>query len=80
MIFTATRKHPDNRYASMRELLADLDAMIGVSAGEVSERPPRVTPDVYAPSTERGSEALGILAEKFGRYATLPPGSRSDPR
>jgi hypothetical protein len=73
MILTATRKHPDNRYRDMQELVDDLDALIGVSAGEVSQRPPNVTPDAYAPSTSRGSEALAILAEKFGRYATLPP-------
>jgi eukaryotic-like serine/threonine-protein kinase len=73
MILTATRKHPDNRYLSMQELVDDLDALIGVSAGEVSQRQPRVVPDAYAPSTPRGSEALAILAEKFGRYATLPP-------
>jgi len=74
MILAAARKHPQNRYASMQELLSDLDVLIGVSPGEVSDRPMPVTPDVYAPSTERGSEALMILAEKFGRYATLPPG------
>lgn len=73
MILTATRKHPDNRYLDMQQLVDDLDALIGVSAGEVSQRPPRVSPDAYAPRTPRGSEALAILAEKFGRYATLPP-------
>jgi serine/threonine protein kinase len=73
MILTATRKHPDNRFGSMQELLDDLDALIGVTAAEVSERPQRVTPDVYAPKTASGSEALTILAEKFGRFATLPP-------
>jgi eukaryotic-like serine/threonine-protein kinase len=73
VILTATRKHPDNRYDSMHDLLADLDALIGVSEAEVSYRPPKVAPDAYAPSTTRGSEALTILAEKFGRYATLPP-------
>jgi serine/threonine protein kinase len=73
VILTATRKHPDNRYPGMQQLLDDLDALIGVSADEVSQRPPQVAPDAYTPRTERGSEALAILAEKFGRYATLPP-------
>jgi serine/threonine-protein kinase len=73
MILTATRKHPDNRYASMQDLLDDLDAIVGVSSGEVSQRPPPVAPDAYDPRTERGAEALGILAEKFGRFASLPP-------
>ncbi|HEY6078411.1 MAG TPA: serine/threonine-protein kinase [Polyangiaceae bacterium] len=73
MILTATHKHPDNRYADMQELLDDLDAVIGVSAREVSVRQRKVTPDIYLPSTERGAEALAILAEKFGPYASLPP-------
>jgi len=73
MILTATRKNPDNRYASMQQLVDDLDALVGVSSGEVSQRPPPVAPDTYAPRTERGREALAILAEKFGRYASVPP-------
>lgn len=73
MIFAATHKHPDNRYASMQPLLDDLDALIGVSTGEVQGRELQVSPDVYNPSTVRGSEALTILAQKFGRFATLPP-------
>jgi serine/threonine-protein kinase len=77
MIFAATRKHPDNRYPSMQALLDDLDALIGVSTGEVQGRAPQVTPDIYNPSTVRGSEALKILAEKFGKFATLPPGAPS---
>jgi eukaryotic-like serine/threonine-protein kinase len=73
MILAAARKHPDNRYASMQHLLDDLDALIGVSTGEMAPPEARIVPDVYAPSTERGSEALAVLAEKFGRFATLPP-------
>jgi eukaryotic-like serine/threonine-protein kinase len=73
MILTATRKNPANRYRDMQQLVDDLDALIGVSASEVSQRPPPVVPDAYSPSTPRGSEALAILAEKFGRYATIPP-------
>lgn len=78
MILTATRKHPQNRYPDMQALLDDLDSMVGVSDAEVSQRPPPVAPDAYSPRTTRGSEALGILAEKFGRYATLPP-QKQDP-
>ena len=73
MILASSRKHPDNRYADMQRLLDDLDALIGVTTGEVSVPAPRIVPDVYSPSTLRGTEALTILAEKFGRYATLPP-------
>lgn len=73
MILTATRKHPGNRYPDMQALLDDLDSMVGVSEAEVSQRPPPVAPDAYSPSTLRGSEALSVLAEKFGRYASIPP-------
>jgi eukaryotic-like serine/threonine-protein kinase len=73
MILTATRKNPDNRYGSMQLLLDDLDSMVGMSPNEVSQRPPPLVPDAYAPRTERGAEALGILAQKFGRFATVPP-------
>jgi eukaryotic-like serine/threonine-protein kinase len=73
MILAATRKHPANRYESMQHLVDDLDALIGFSTSEVAAPAPKVIPDVYAPSTERGSEALTVLAEKFGRYASLPP-------
>ena len=59
--------------AGWEHFVDDLDALIGVSAGEVSQRPPPVTPDAYSPSTPRGSEALAILAEKFGRFASVPP-------
>jgi len=72
MILTATRKHPDNRYQSMAALLHDLDAVVGVSAAEVTERPPSVTPDTYAPTTTRGAEALDLLAQKFGKYSGRP--------
>jgi hypothetical protein len=51
--------------------------MVGVSEAEVSQRPPPVAPDAYSPSTVRGTEALSVLAEKFGRYATVPPAKAS---
>jgi serine/threonine protein kinase len=73
MILAATRKHPANRYADMQALLDDLDALIGVTAGEVSPPSPEKLPDMYTPSSARGAEALAVLAEKFGRFATLPP-------
>lgn len=72
MILTATRKNPDNRYASMQELASDLEVVVGVSSGVVGPRPPKILPDAYTPCTERGAEALGILAKKFGAYAQLP--------
>jgi eukaryotic-like serine/threonine-protein kinase len=73
MILAATRKHPGNRYPSMQALLDDLDALIGVTNGEVTPPVPQQLPDLYTPTTVRGAEALAVLAEKFGRFATVPP-------
>ncbi|HEY8945527.1 MAG TPA: serine/threonine-protein kinase [Polyangiaceae bacterium] len=73
VILNATRKHPENRYGSMRDLLDDLDAIVGLSNKEVVVHDLRRTPDVYEPTTERGREALEVLARKFGKYASIPP-------
>lgn len=76
VIVNATRKHPDNRYPSMQALLQDLDAIVGLSSKEVTLRELERTPDAYEPQTERGREALEVLAQKFGRYASTPPSAQ----
>jgi eukaryotic-like serine/threonine-protein kinase len=68
VIVRATRKHPDNRYLSVSELLADLDA-IGTSSPP-AWRPLLVDPDVYQPQNEKGREVAVLLAE---RYSTIAP-------
>jgi len=75
LVLNATRKHPENRYQSMDEFVADLDRVIGGSEEPVGIRPLSRSPDVYVPTSERGREALRVLSQKFGAYATMPPPS-----
>lgn len=73
IILNATRKDPVNRYASMGEVISDLEAVLGLSSNEVKLRPLTREPDLYEPRSERGREALEVLSRKFGRYASVPP-------
>lgn len=73
VILNATRKHPDNRYPSMEAFVADLAALLDRSGHEVATRALVQKPDMYVPTTERGREALRVLSQKFGRYASMPP-------
>ena len=76
----ATRKHHENRYPTMDAVIADLDALLGLDAGEVATATLAVTPDSYVPSTERGREAAALLAEKFGEHASVAPPRVGSPR
>jgi serine/threonine-protein kinase len=60
VVLTATRKHPDNRYATMCDLLADLDAAL--EGRGVGGAPLRVEPDGYLPATDDGREAFETLS------------------
>jgi serine/threonine-protein kinase len=76
VVLNATRKRPENRYASMQELLVDLDAVLGLSERDVVVRPLERSPDVYEPSTERGREALALFSRRF-TPASIPAGAAS---
>lgn len=73
LILNATRKHPQNRYPSMQAFEHDLDSILESAEHPVDKRPLVQAPDVYVPTTERGREALRVLSQKFGAYASLPP-------
>jgi serine/threonine protein kinase len=66
----ATRKHRENRYATMDELIADLEVLIGIELRALAPRPLVVEPDAYLPSSETGREAAALLASKFGEHAS----------
>lgn len=72
LILRATRKHPDNRFPSMDDLAAALDALVGLRAEPEPCAPP-VHPDVYRPRTPRGQQVARHLAAEFGPYAPIPP-------
>ena len=66
----ATRKHRENRYATMEELILDLEVLLGIDLRELDPRPLSVSPDAYEPSTDTGRQAASLLAEKFGKHAS----------
>jgi eukaryotic-like serine/threonine-protein kinase len=49
LILAATRKLPDNRYPSMRELLEDVGRILGERSGDIAAPEARIAPDVYTP-------------------------------
>lgn len=60
IVARATRKHPDNRYASVEELLRDLEAV--ALDQPISERRLVVVPDRYEPRSPRGVSNAQVLA------------------
>ena len=76
VVQVATRKHRENRYASMDDLISDLEVLLGLDARPIVPRPLLVDPDAYAPTTETGREASVLLAAKFGEHASRTRSSR----
>jgi len=76
----ATQKDRERRYATMDDLIADLEVLIGIENRELRARSLSNAPDAYIPSTDLGREAASLLAAKFGEHAsrtglTKPPES-----
>jgi hypothetical protein len=72
----ATRKHRENRYTTMDELIVDLEVLLGMESRALAPRPLVVEPDAYLPTTETGREAAALLASKFGEHASRTRSSR----
>ncbi|MBI4955767.1 MAG: serine/threonine protein kinase [Myxococcales bacterium] len=69
VVLTLLRKHPDNRYASAADLVADLDRLLEPTAPPPVLAPQRVEPDCYLPASALG-RAYGLaLWAKIGRPA-----------
>lgn len=69
VILRCMRKHPDNRYSSMRGAIEDLRTILDRPAeddGQISRLPLRRNPDTYPPKSEKGQQAARFLASQFG--------------
>lgn len=76
LVQVATRKHRENRYRTMEEVITDLEVLLGMGTRELNARPLSVAPDSYTPSTDTGREAVTLLAEKFGEHASRTRSSK----
>ncbi len=65
----ATRKNLENRYASMDDLIADIEVLLGLHSRPLLARPLTIDPDEYVPTTDTGRHAAAFLASKFGEHA-----------
>ena len=65
------RKNPDNRYATMFEVLSDLEC-VSSGLGEVCGAQMQCEPDEYWPRSEQGKHAFEILA-KLGASTRSTP-------
>jgi serine/threonine protein kinase len=69
IVLTAMRKHPDNRYATMADLAADLERVLRdmpVLGSRLIH-----APDEYVPRTESGRQVLQVLAQSAGHRTEL---------
>jgi len=72
----ATQKDRERRYATMEDLIADLEVLIGIATRELKARSLSNAPDAYIPSTDLGRQAATVLAAKFGEHATRPSSTK----
>lgn len=82
VILRAMRKHPENRYPSMRALMDDLDALVGLSPRRdrvVVGGPLVHDPDVYRPQNPKSRDVADILAVNFGFDPPPRPGRKTLP-
>lgn len=77
IVLKAMRKHPDNRYQSMAELLIDVDDALAESRPARRTMPLKVTPDTYVPSSEQGREIIRLMARTYGQHAPLEPATEA---
>ncbi len=73
IIHKATRKAPDARFASMKELQEALDGLLGLeeppTSTMLSTELPEANEDIYEPVSARGKHVATVLAAEFGIYS-----------
>jgi serine/threonine-protein kinase len=75
VMLRALRKHPDNRYDNMDQLVADLEAVLGINQARPAEWAPpplKRDPDVYTPENDQGRRAAAVIARRFGGPGLVP--------
>jgi len=72
IVLRCTRKHPDNRYPSMRAVLEDLECV--ANGTPISDLPLQREPDLFKPRQASGREAAEALAAHFGKDRPGPLG------
>jgi serine/threonine-protein kinase len=65
VMLTAMRKHPENRYPTMDDLLADMEIILGLRPEQPVARPLQRDPDRYEPQTPRAREAAAVLTKSW---------------
>ena len=61
----ATQKDRERRYATMDDLIADLEVLIGIENRELKARSLSNAPDAYVPSTDLGREAATHIGREI---------------
>lgn len=67
VILNALRKHPENRYPTMMELLADLERIQAGRGDQVAPLPWKVIPDCYEARGEESGRAVKLLGSALHR-------------
>jgi eukaryotic-like serine/threonine-protein kinase len=67
VIESCLRKHPDNRYASMDLVAAELDRIVGVLPGDPVSAPMQVLPDRYEIKSALGQNAEHVFKDALTR-------------
>ncbi len=66
LVLTALRKHPENRYSTMDDVVEDIERLLGDRPGAVERWPLAHRPDVYRPRTKVARQAAAFFYKRLG--------------
>ncbi|HEU4409811.1 MAG TPA: serine/threonine-protein kinase [Polyangiaceae bacterium] len=66
LVLTALRKHPENRYSTMDDVVEDIERLLGDRPGAVEPWPLAHRPDVYRPRTKVARQAAAFFYKRLG--------------
>jgi serine/threonine-protein kinase len=67
LVLTTLRKHPENRYSTMDDVVEDLERLLGDRPGAVEPWPLAHRPDVYRPRSSVARQAATFFYKRLGR-------------